>query len=189
MQGHNPSRRLFLRYFVGGTVSTIALSYWFPKTSRSQEPDLETLCSLFPLNSRCETYLPGVQALDQDEVPIGVSALLTQAQPGDRVLALGLERESYLVIDAGPEIATYGISSVCTHLGCTVDWDAERDRFVCPCHGSEYDDQGRVTEGPARRLLELVTVVVKQDQARLVQQAPAIDPRELSGSTRSSAPQ
>jgi nitrite reductase/ring-hydroxylating ferredoxin subunit len=34
-------------------------------------------------------------------------------------------------------------------LGCLIKWDAQRQRFVEPCLGSEYDDQGRWLSGPA----------------------------------------
>jgi cytochrome b6-f complex iron-sulfur subunit len=39
------------------------------------------------------------------------------------------------------------ISTVCTHLGCTVN--PSDTGFDCPCHGSTYDDRGSVTGGPA----------------------------------------
>lgn len=42
----------------------------------------------------------------------------------------------------------YAISSVCTHLGCTVRHVAGAG-FACPCHGSLYDANGQVTRGPA----------------------------------------
>ena len=42
----------------------------------------------------------------------------------------------------------YTISSVCTHLGCNVRYVAG-EGFACPCHGSLYDANGRVTRGPA----------------------------------------
>jgi cytochrome b6-f complex iron-sulfur subunit len=179
MTQRNP-RRKFLHYLVGGGISTIALSYLRSQVSYSQEPSLETLCSSFPYNSRCENYLPGEQALDGNEQPIAVNTLLSTVEAGDRVLAKGLERDAYLVIEAGPQIASYGISSVCTHLGCTVEWSASDNRFNCPCHGSRFDSQGNVIEGPARRPLGLITVVVKQNQARLVEREPAIDPRAAS---------
>jgi cytochrome b6-f complex iron-sulfur subunit len=42
----------------------------------------------------------------------------------------------------------HAISAVCTHLGCNVNHEEGRG-FVCPCHGSTYDEDGRVTKGPA----------------------------------------
>ncbi len=39
------------------------------------------------------------------------------------------------------------LSLVCTHLGCTVQQTS--NGFQCPCHGSQYDAQGKVTRGPA----------------------------------------
>ncbi len=41
----------------------------------------------------------------------------------------------------------YAISAVCPHLGCIVD--RGEDRFICPCHGSEFDAQGEVQSGPS----------------------------------------
>ena len=43
------------------------------------------------------------------------------------------------------------MSAVCTHLGCTVRRAA--DGYVCPCHGSQYDEEGHVTGGPAPQAL------------------------------------
>ncbi len=52
----------------------------------------------------------------------------------------------------------YAISAICTHLGCIVDRSAER--FTCPCHGSEFDAEGRVTKGPAPSPLKWVEVSI-----------------------------
>ena len=41
----------------------------------------------------------------------------------------------------------YAISSVCTHLGCNVKHASPG--FACPCHGSRFDENGQVVEGPA----------------------------------------
>ncbi len=38
-------------------------------------------------------------------------------------------------------------TSVCTHLGCTVNM--VETGYSCPCHGSTYDRYGRNTGGPA----------------------------------------
>jgi cytochrome b6-f complex iron-sulfur subunit len=41
----------------------------------------------------------------------------------------------------------YAVSAVCTHLGCTVKRGGPG--FECPCHGSRFDENGRVVRGPA----------------------------------------
>ena len=171
------NRRQFLQYMVTGTAGSVAIGLLFPTAGQSEKVDLEKLCSSFPYNSQCENYLPGVRAEDSEGKPIEVSAFLPNAKAGIPILVKGLPKVAYLVINEGPKIAEYGINPVCTHLGCTVEWKGERSRFECPCHGSHFDAQGRVIKGPAKRSLPLVTVVVKQNQIRLVERKPAIDPR------------
>jgi cytochrome b6-f complex iron-sulfur subunit len=39
------------------------------------------------------------------------------------------------------------ISRVCTHMGCTVDFKGNEQHFVCPCHGAEFDVNGRFLYG------------------------------------------
>jgi Rieske Fe-S protein len=56
--------------------------------------------------------------------------------------------------------AVKALSATCTHLGCQVRWDRERKRFLCPCHGGEYDAQGRVVAGPPPRPLDPIDVRV-----------------------------
>jgi cytochrome b6-f complex iron-sulfur subunit len=44
------------------------------------------------------------------------------------------------------------LKTVCTHKGCDVE--LEGDKFICPCHGSEYTLDGKVTLGPAEKDLK-----------------------------------
>ena len=53
------------------------------------------------------------------------------------------------------------LSLVCTHLGCTVEDAAEG--FVCPCHGSRYDNQGAVKRGPASQPLRALRTELTSD--------------------------
>ena len=53
------------------------------------------------------------------------------------------------------------VVGVCTHLGCiplgqsAQDPRGEYGGWFCPCHGSKYDNSGRVRRGPAPRNLEI----------------------------------
>lgn len=51
-------------------------------------------------------------------------------------------------------------SAICTHLGCLVDWDAQKREIVCPCHAGIFNDKGAVVSGPPPRPLPSYTVKV-----------------------------
>lgn len=48
------------------------------------------------------------------------------------------------------------LSAVCTHLGCIVQWQKERQDFLCPCHAGHYSADGIVTAGPPPKPLPKV---------------------------------
>jgi Rieske Fe-S protein len=56
----------------------------------------------------------------------------------------------------------HAISSVCTHLGCTAE-RKEGVGFVCPCHGSKFDETGKVLGGPAPKGLVWVELSVSPE--------------------------
>jgi ubiquinol-cytochrome c reductase iron-sulfur subunit len=45
------------------------------------------------------------------------------------------------------------VVGVCTHMGCVPN--KEGPGWTCHCHGSQYDDSGRVLRGPAPKNLEV----------------------------------
>lgn len=53
---------------------------------------------------------------------------------------------------------TCAVSAVCTHLGGIVTWNSAERSWDCPLHGSRFDADGRVLEGPATDDLEQVEV-------------------------------
>jgi cytochrome b6-f complex iron-sulfur subunit len=55
-----------------------------------------------------------------------------------------------LLVDHPSDNTFNALSSVCTHQGCIVSiFDSGSGQFICPCHGSHYDINGKVTQGPA----------------------------------------
>ncbi|HPF51686.1 MAG TPA: Rieske (2Fe-2S) protein [Draconibacterium sp.] len=53
-------------------------------------------------------------------------------------------------------------SAHCTHLGCRID-KMEGNRLICPCHGSEYDLNGKVMKGPAYKNLTELKAQISED--------------------------
>jgi cytochrome b6-f complex iron-sulfur subunit len=75
---------------------------------------------------------------------------------GDRSLVQGLKGDAhYLITEGDGSIRNYALNAVCTHLGCVVPWNRAANKFMCPCHGSQYDQTGKVVRGPAPLSLAL----------------------------------
>ncbi|MCI0458150.1 MAG: ubiquinol-cytochrome c reductase iron-sulfur subunit [Gemmataceae bacterium] len=53
------------------------------------------------------------------------------------------------------------LSPVCTHMGCKVQWEADKQRFMCPCHGGQYLADGQNVAGPPPRPLERLPVRIE----------------------------
>jgi glycine/D-amino acid oxidase-like deaminating enzyme/nitrite reductase/ring-hydroxylating ferredoxin subunit len=47
--------------------------------------------------------------------------------------------------------ALRSVSAVCPHLGCHVAWNRAERSWDCPCHGSRFEPDGTVIQGPATR--------------------------------------
>ena len=72
----------------------------------------------------------------------------------------------------------------CTHLGCTVPWIEDEQRFACPCHASAFDVRGDVLSLPAPRALDLFAVriengIVKVDTTRPIRRS-SFDPGQVT---------
>lgn len=52
------------------------------------------------------------------------------------------------------------IYRVCTHLGCLYAWQASENKFICPCHGSQFQRGGKFILGPAPRSLDAFNVKI-----------------------------
>lgn len=52
----------------------------------------------------------------------------------------------------------------CTHLGCAVPWEPAANKFICPCHASEFEMDGQVLNPPAPRPLDRFVLTIENGQ-------------------------
>jgi Rieske Fe-S protein len=60
------------------------------------------------------------------------------------------------------------LNPVCSHKKCLVGYSAEKKRIVCPCHGSNYDLDGKVLKGPAEKPLQVYEATLDLPKSRIV---------------------
>lgn len=59
------------------------------------------------------------------------------------------------------------LSAIDTYLKCLVEYDADKQRFVDPCYGSEYDLEGIVKKKPAKEDLPDYSEFAVQEDTEL----------------------
>ncbi len=69
------------------------------------------------------------------------------------------------------------VSAVCTHLGCILE--KSTDGFVCPCHGSCYNPEGKVLSGPAPRSLTWYQIIKTTDGKIAVDPGKSVLPGDM----------
>ena len=88
---------------------------------------------------------------------------IDQFKPGD-VKAVPRGGFYLVCLEDGSFLA---LSKTCTHLGCSVPWNQEEEKFICPCHGSSFDRNGVVLTPPAVRPLDYYPVKIENGLIRV----------------------
>lgn len=115
------TRRKFLAYGLGGIAAIAAAGTIYP-----------LFRYLSPLSSQRESAKMTIPEGDVREgeanfFQFAGSAAVLVRHPGGVLVAL---------------------SAVCTHMGCIVQWQKDKQEFLCPCHGGRYTADGAVISGP-----------------------------------------
>ena len=88
------------------------------------------------------------------EVPVGETHLFRYPTEADPAVLVRL---------GDREVAAF--SQKCTHLGCVVYFEAEENRWHCPCHEGNFDAAtGEVLSGPPPRPLGKIEVELRGDE-------------------------
>ncbi len=107
------------------------------------------------------------QTSEQDNNSLVIAGRVEQFEPG--TVTAFVSGKFYLArLEDGGFLA---MSRRCTHLSCTVPWVSSENKFICPCHSSEFDIRGNVSQAPAPRALDLYPIdirnnIVQVDTAR-----------------------
>jgi nucleotide-binding universal stress UspA family protein/nitrite reductase/ring-hydroxylating ferredoxin subunit len=92
-------------------------------------------------NAPCDVLVARTIAQSLSEIEPGEGGIVTT---GDHKVA----------VYRAPNGALTTLSARCTHMGCTVKWNAAERTWDCPCHGSRFAATGEVVNGPAERALQ-----------------------------------
>lgn len=61
---------------------------------------------------------------------------------------------------------------VCPHLGCLYGWNDQEFKFICPCHGSQYEHNGDYISGPAPRSLDRFVIRIEDENGAVLAETP-----------------
>jgi cytochrome b6-f complex iron-sulfur subunit len=89
--------------------------------------------------------------------------------PVGGVRSLNYGSTPVLVVRTPESIRAFSL--ICTHLGCTVQWEDGPKEFYCPCHDGRFDQFGEVLAGPPPLPLEQIAVALDGDRVIVGEQA------------------
>jgi cytochrome b6-f complex iron-sulfur subunit len=129
----NEDRRKFIGICLGGIAVSGAVAVGYPL--------FRYLAPLQKENSAGKVVIP------EQEVPASGARFFEYAG-------------STAVLVRKPGGGMVALSAVCTHLGCIVQWDKEKQGFLCPCHAGHYSAEGAVISGPPPKPLVKLPIAV-----------------------------
>lgn len=136
------SRRVFVRVAMGGVGLCYAAAIGYPVYRYLASP-IEMAAAASAVT---EVTLPDAQKL-----------------PKGSVLMFKFGAKPALLIHHLDD-TWVAFSAVCTHLGCTVEFEPAKERIHCACHGGEYDPHtGANVGGPPPRPLQRYNVTVSEE--------------------------
>jgi menaquinol-cytochrome c reductase iron-sulfur subunit len=132
------SRRTFLKVITSGLGGLFGLVLGFPavaflidaRNRAAASSDFKSVARLsdLPLNT------------PQQMVIRDVSRDAWTIHPSDVIGRVWLIRRDKNQVEA--------FTTICPHLGCSVNFEEKEHLFVCPCHGGTFDEQGHKKDLP-----------------------------------------
>jgi Rieske Fe-S protein len=138
------SRRDFITMVTAGVGAFITAAVGLPAIAYLIEPALQS-------GSSKDAWVP-LGKLDSFEVGKPALATFTRSKVN------GWEKSvnsygAFVLRKSETEVVV--LSNVCTHLSCRVNWESDKQQYVCPCHDAHFNIDGKVVAGPPPRPLDV----------------------------------
>jgi menaquinol-cytochrome c reductase iron-sulfur subunit len=150
------SRRSFVASFVGAFAGLVATVIGAPMLKYILYP-VQTVSA-----ARKWTEVGDVSEFDKLDAPVTKTIALTQRDGWREVVT---PQPVYVTRTAEGKLQI--LSPICPHLGCSVAWRENQNKFVCPCHGGQFDADGKHLSGPPPRGLDTLDVQVKDGKLQV----------------------
>jgi cytochrome b6-f complex iron-sulfur subunit len=155
-------RREFVNWVGVGAIATslpVAIVACSPKSDTASEPADE-----YGNSAPSAASEPAASDSAGGDSAGGFTAVGTTAdldQQGYLTNSNALSEPVIVIKDPNNPAALIALASKCTHQGCEVAW--QEDLFACPCHGSKFNPDGSVVNGPATEPLAPYTAKIEGD--------------------------
>jgi len=147
-----PGRRSFLVVLIGLGAAAVGALLSVPLVIYSINPLLRKTSSKALSDAGPMSQFDAITKPDEPVIPV-------ERTDGWRVITS--QKPIYVL---PPGVGKHRVlTPVCPHLGCDVEWQEDKDHFYCPCHGSVFDESGKLVSGPAPRGLDYLDSTVQND--------------------------
>ncbi|MHB1686085.1 MAG: QcrA and Rieske domain-containing protein [Ignavibacteriaceae bacterium] len=145
------SRRGFLKIFSGSLAAIGGLLLGLPFLDALISPALKSKISSFSKAGRIEN------------IPQGTPVRITVASSSKDAYLNDTEMHNvWANKKSNSDVEVF--SPICPHLGCSYNWDSQKNQFECPCHGSVFDANGKLISGPAPRNLDTLPTKIEDNE-------------------------
>jgi Rieske Fe-S protein len=112
-------------------------------------------------------FMSGLRlAWAQKKFALGLDKAEKLKATGGSALLKIQDRELLFIRDTDTTIRV--VDPVCTHKRCTVEYNSQKQRIICPCHGSNFGVDGAVLNGPAEKPLQVFEASLDSANNRVI---------------------
>jgi menaquinol-cytochrome c reductase iron-sulfur subunit len=123
------SRRQFLSYTLGGAGAFMSAGILVPMLRFSVDPILQP--------KQKGAWVKVAAESDITEEPKSVTFTVHQVDgwyESDPTMTAWIAKKDGKI---------FALSPICKHLGCTINWSANNNQYICPCHNAHYTKEGK----------------------------------------------